>query len=443
MTDSESIRTGFLAAATWHGSLDAARQILADHPGLAHGDIHVAAVLADVAEVRRLLQQDRSLAMQPSPPYGANALVYLGLSKYLRLDPSRSSAFVATATALLDAGADPNSGFLTPGPHPEFETAIYGAAGVAHHPALTALLLQRGADPNDEEVGYHSPEGYDSRAMQLVVETGRVTQANLAMMLVRKHDWHDREGVRWLLAHGASPNHERPGGLRALHHAVRRDNDAEIIALLMDYGADPTLLARGVSAIALAARRGRGDLLELFEQRGFPIALNGVDQLIAACARHDTAGVRALVSQHPILVQDLRAEAGTTLVEFAMTGNQAGIALLLECGVQLTDLHRAGDGYWDLAPDSSALHAAAWRGWHSTVRFLVERGAPVNARDGNGRTPLSLAVKATVDSYWMERRSPASVQALLAAGAVLEGTRYPSGYHEVDALLAAHGARLA
>ena len=36
------------------------------------------------------------------------------------------------------------------------------AAGVAHHPGLTQLLLDRGADPNDDEVPYHVGESYDN-----------------------------------------------------------------------------------------------------------------------------------------------------------------------------------------------------------------------------------------------------------------------------------------
>jgi hypothetical protein len=36
-----------------------------------------------------------------------------------------------------------------------------------------------------------------------------------------------------------------------------------------------------------------------------------------------------------------------------------------------------------------------------------------------------------------ERRSPESVRALLAAGAFVQGVRYPSSYDAVDALIAA------
>ena len=70
-------------------------------------------------------------------------------------------------------------------------------------------------------------------------------------------------------------------------------------------------------------------------------------------------------------------------------------------------------------------------------QVLIERGAPIDAVDGRGRTALALAVLACVDSYWTARRSPESVEALLAAGASLAGVRYPSGYADVDELLRA------
>ncbi len=65
----------------------------------------------------------------------------------------------------------------------------------------------------------------------------------------------------------------------------------------------------------------------------------------------------------------------------------------------------------------------------------------IDAADGKGRTPLALAVRACVDSYWVDRRSPESVEALLRAGASMNGVAFPSGYAEVDELLRRYGAR--
>ena len=425
----------FLHEATWHGSLDPAEEILSAHPEVASASIHTAAVLGDESSVERLIELDKDNATATAPPYGTNALVYLCMSKYLRLDESRSPRFLRAAQALLDAGADANSGFWTSGTYPEFETALYGAAGIAHHVEMTRLLLERGADPNDNEAVYHSPETYHNGAMQLLVETGKLTDENLSLMLIRKHDWHDYDGEKYLLEHGADPNRKRERGWRATHHALARDNRIEMIELLLDHGADPTLEDDGESAVVTAARRGRGDVLELFERRGIPITLSGADQLIAACAINDATAVRALAREDPDAKEEIKKNGGQLLVEFAGNGNADGVRQLLDLGVDVNAPFVKGDGYWDLAPNSTALHNAAWRLRHDTVRLLVERGANVNAKDGKGRTPLALVVRASVDSYWTRFRSPASVEVLLNAGASTEGVMFPSGYSEIDDLL--------
>lgn len=422
------------------GTLDRAEAILAAHPEVASSDIHAAAILGDDAAVRRFLALDAGNATAKGGPRGWDALTHLCFSRYLRLDRARSDGFVRAATALLDAGASANTGWIEQNdqPDPEWESALYGAAGVAHHAELTRLLLERGADPNDEEVVYHSPETRDNAALRILVETGKLTAESLALMLIRKHDWHDYEGVKFLLEQGADPNLKRRRGWRAIHHAIARDNDLEIIELLLEHGANPTLREDSESAVAMAARRGRGDLLELFERRGIAIELHGVERLIAACARNDAAGIRAIAEREPQLVGELLAEGGKLLAEFAGTANRDGVRHLLDLAVEVGALYD-GDGYFDIAKDSTALHVAAWRAWPATVKLLIERGAPLDVPDGKGRTPLALAVRACVDSYWTCRRSPESVEALLRAGASMSGVAFPSGYAEVDELLRSHG----
>jgi ankyrin repeat protein len=414
------------------GTLERADALLASHPALAGSSIHAAAILGDADAVRRHLAQDPGQAAAKGGSRLWDALTHLCFSRYLRLDPSRSAGFVEAATALLDAGASASTGFTHDG---EWESALYGAAGVARHADLTKLLLDRGADPNDDEVVYHAPEGYDNAVVKRLVETGQLTADSLVTMLVRKHDWHDHEGVSYLLDHGADPNRPSRWGQCALHQALRRDNALPIVTRLLDAGADPFVEWNGLSGVAMAARDGRGDVLELLEARGVALELPGMLRLVAACARGDSALVHALASREPALVAETMAHAGELLGEFAGVGNTDGVDLLLDLGAPVDAPFPEHDGYWDVTRGATPLHVAAWRLWPGTLRLLLERGASVSARDGKGRTPLQLAVRACVDSYWTERRTPEPVEALLRAGASPGEVALPTGYDAVDALL--------
>ena len=73
---------------------------------------------------------------------------------------------------------------------------------------LTRLLLEHGADPDDDETPYHVPETTDNKVLQVLLDSGRLSEASLCTMLLRKSDWHDLDGManpnilsRWGIPH--------------------------------------------------------------------------------------------------------------------------------------------------------------------------------------------------------------------------------------------------
>ena len=134
----ERRRETFVDWAT-NGRRDRAQALLDLDPSLSGPDISL--LLGDV---------ERVAGMDPNAPVGHRGwapLVYVTHSAFL--GGERTDALVATARVLLDAGADPDASWE----HPEFGalSALYGAAGVNHEAAMTALLLERGANPDDGE----------------------------------------------------------------------------------------------------------------------------------------------------------------------------------------------------------------------------------------------------------------------------------------------------
>jgi ankyrin repeat protein len=427
----------------WHasGTLDYATMILSRYPKVATANIFAAAVLGDEATVRAFLAADPALATSQGGPHKWDALTYLCFSRYLRLDESRSGAFTATARVLLEAGASANACWwdtIDDPPRKVPQTAIYGAAGIAQHPDITQLLLEHGADPNDEETPYHVAEGPYNSVLQVILESGRFNQRSLATVLVRKADWHEERGMQLTLRYGADPNYHTTWNITPFQHSIRRDNAITMIEMLLEHGADPYIRNNdtGHNALQMAAYHGRADVLRLIEDRGFALRFDEpLDELVAACAAANIVRARSLLTEHPILFEQVLRVGGALLGHFAGIDNLLGIRCLLSLGIPVDVLWPEGDAFFDEAKNSTALHVAAWRGRHDVVCELISCGASVNATDGRGRTPLQLAVKACIDSYWKHHRQPDSVAALLAADAVTDGIKLPSGYDEVDTLL--------
>lgn len=429
---------------------DAAEAVRRAHPGVETGSIWAAAVYGDAAAVKAFLAKDKGLAAQRGGVYAWDALTYLCFSRYLRWlrkDEARSRGFMEAARALLEAGADVDTGWFDGigEATPAWESVLYGAAGVAQHEGLTRLLLEYGADPNDEETAYHASENYEQGPVRALLESGKLGDAGKATLLVRKADWHDLEGMKLALEFGADPHRGTQWKNTPFSWSVKRDNGIVLVeAMLGDVRGPlseaPEYVQESITGAAeLAVRRGRPDVLRLLDERGLMPELRGFDRLLEACARGDLERARTIAAEDPESRAMVLAHGGALLSQFAGTGCVDGMRVLMELGVDAAARNLEGDPYFEIAKGGTALHSAAWRLSHDAVRLLLERGVPVDAKDERGRTALMFAVRACVDSYWRSRRSPESIAMLLEAGASQESVSVPTGYTEADALLRRHG----
>jgi hypothetical protein len=96
-------RAEIINVSVWHGSLDRAQKILAEHPEVASSDIYTAALLGDHEAVARFLAEDPANAIAKGGPRNWDALTHLCFSKFLRLEPARTEGFLSE---LPRAGAD-------------------------------------------------------------------------------------------------------------------------------------------------------------------------------------------------------------------------------------------------------------------------------------------------------------------------------------------------
>ena len=156
------------------------RRLLAEHPEITAGSVHAAAAAADTTALRRILAADPAAARREGGPFRWPPLFYLAYSRH---DPQVAEDAVLTAARLLlDAGADPNAGYLFQGLLTPFTvlTGVFGEGELGpvrqpRHPhslALARLLLEAGADPNDGQALYNRMFELGNDHLELLFEFG-------------------------------------------------------------------------------------------------------------------------------------------------------------------------------------------------------------------------------------------------------------------------------
>lgn len=349
-----------------------AARMLEENPGLVDDDPSLACAIGDEATLRRALNGNRAWIDNPGGPLNLPPLVAVTHSSLVRL-PAFRDRLHACARLLLQAGADPNRAVETAEKHRL--SALYGASGQNHDPALTRLLLEAGANPNDGESLYHALESL--ACTRLLLEAGaRPAEANA---IYRVLDLDNIDALRLLLSHGADPNEPAKGPPIAdwgspLLWAIRRRRSRAHIAALLDAGADASARTPdGADAHTLALRFGLPDVAELLGQAEPP---SQEERFIAACAQADEAAARRIQSQRPDLPRSLSETQLRLLPELAAQGCAEAVKVMVRLGWPIAV--RGGD--WQ----ASALNLAVFRGDAALTRFLLEHGARWTEQHGYG-----------------------------------------------------------
>ncbi len=262
--------------------------------------------------------------------------------------------------ALLTArGADPNRAAG------EGQTPLILAAR-GGHVGVVRVLLTAGADPDrrDTRAGWTAAQwaasGNHDSVVALLQRAAPGSVGALDVELVRAVQLGDASRVRQLLGGGANPNTRTSTGHGLLSVSVSRQ-DVEITRALLAAGAPWRVTGRGeVPLLHAAAQRGNAALVRLLLEAGAPAGESGTATYAAA------------------------------------SGHLEVVELVQRAGA---DVREGAD---------EPLRAAAIAGGVEAVRYLLGRGAVVDAHDTNGRTALSRAVAF---------RQHATVRVLLEAGA--------------------------
>jgi ankyrin repeat protein/GNAT superfamily N-acetyltransferase len=341
-------------------------------PALARAALDAALVIGDADVVGAALADDTGFAARMIGTRGWEPLLYVAYSAFL--GGERTDGLLACARALLDAGADPNAAWEDD----EYErmTALHGAAGVAHEPRMTALLLQAGADPDDGRSLRIAAGAEDPACLELLLDAGATLHRSMALAHAAQRG--ALRTARVLLERGPEQWGEREN---ALVWAARGEAPEEMLRLLAEHGADleASFDGSGRTPYAIAVRSGRRDLAEVLATLGAQRRVEPLDELVGACLAGDAAAAQRLASEHPDAARLLRTSEADILARAAGRGQREAVEILLDLGVAVDA--RGPMGQTPLAVARECGHA-------TIAALLLERGADPRKRAPKESDPV-------------------------------------------------------
>ncbi len=262
----------------------AAAELIAANPDVPQRHIWAAAAAADPAALHGQISLRPELANTAGGPFGWVPLLYLCYSRVPL--PHNEDQVLAAASVLLDAGADPNAGYLWRAMATPFTalTGVFGEGeqGPGRQPrhrfasALAGLLLTRGAHPVDHQTLYNRMFRPDDSHLELLfqhglAEAGPSPWERRLGEAIETRDQMWRRQIDWAAGHGFADRLDLlardDDGATALHHAAW-SGDLGLIRQLLDEGADPDAvdLRHGATPLGWAEHAYQAEAAELLRR---------------------------------------------------------------------------------------------------------------------------------------------------------------------------------
>lgn len=347
-------------------------RMLHEEPDVFKGKPWLACATGNEARVRDALAHDPDWVNRNTGPLDMAPLVIVTHSRLIRED-EYEAGLLACAALLLRHGANVDATWIDPRFPDSPLSALYGAAGRTHHAGMTKLLLDAGADPNDNESLYHSVESADPGCTLLLIAAGaRVVGTNA---IGRVLDYDKLDQLQLLLRNGGHAK-ERPW----IHHAILRGRSLAHVQALVDEGADLRAADdKGVNLYRFAQAHGRTDVVGFLRQHGVEEPFSEQDEFIAACTRGDEHGARLIADRMPGIFERLTSEELQTLPQLAAVGDLRAVRTMLALGWP-----REVKTGWD----ATALNLAVYQGDAAMARLLLEQSADWRTPHGFGDIAL-------------------------------------------------------